>query len=91
VAHLLSGKLMDYIEFDDGYAIVKMPAPHEAWGSTLREAALRSKCGVTVVGVKRPGEDFTRAQPEIRVREGDVLIVSGPARAIENFAVESDA
>ena len=26
VAHLLSGRLMDYIEFDDGYAIVKMRA-----------------------------------------------------------------
>jgi trk system potassium uptake protein TrkA len=49
VAHLLSGQLMDYIEFDDGYAIVKMRAPQQAWNMTLREAALRTKYGVTLV------------------------------------------
>jgi hypothetical protein len=36
--------------------------------------------GAAVAGV-RP-----HAQPETRVREGDVLMVSGPARAIENLA-----
>ena len=29
VAHLVTGKLMDYIEFDDGFAIVKMRPPME--------------------------------------------------------------
>src|SRR5918998_59177 len=50
VAHLLSGRLMDYIEFDDGYAIVKMRAPEQTWDKTLAEAALRTRYGVTVVG-----------------------------------------
>jgi trk system potassium uptake protein len=91
VAHLLSGRLMDYIEFDDGYAIVKMRTPREAWDKTLKQSALRSKYGVTIVGVKRPGEDFTHALPDTHVRRGDLLIVSGPADVIEKFAVESDA
>ena len=91
VAHLLSGRLMDYIEFDDGYAIVKMRAPREAWDKTLTEAALRTKYGVTIVGVKRPGEEFTHALPNTKVRRGDLLIVSGPADVIEKFAVASDA
>ena len=91
VAHLLSGRLIDYIEFDDGYAIVKMRAPREAWDTTLREAALRSKYGVTVVGVKRPGRDFTHALPDTEVQRGDLLIVSGRTEVIEKFAVESDA
>ena len=89
VAHLLSGRLMDYIEFDDGYAIVKMRAPEMAWGKTLADSALRSRFGVTVVGVKRPGEGFTHALPETRVRSGDVFVVSGAADAIEKFAVET--
>jgi trk system potassium uptake protein TrkA len=91
VAHLLTGRLIDYIEFDDGYAIVKMRAPQEAWGTTLREAALRSKYGVTVVGVKRPGRDFTHALPDTEVQRGDLLIVSGHSEVIEKFAVESNA
>jgi trk system potassium uptake protein TrkA len=91
VAHLLSGRLMDYIEFDDGYAIVKMRAPQEAWDKTLAEAALRTRYGVTIVGVKRPGETFTHALPDTQVRRGDLLIVSGQGEAIEKFAVESGA
>jgi trk system potassium uptake protein TrkA len=54
VAHLVTGKMIDFIEFDDGFAIVKTRAPREAAGRTLAESALRSKYGVTVVGVKRP-------------------------------------
>jgi trk system potassium uptake protein TrkA len=86
VAHLISGRLIDYIEFDDGFAIVKMRAPREAHGRTLADAALRSRHGVTVVGVKRPGEDFTYARPETRVEDGDLLIVSGPTDTVEKFA-----
>ncbi len=41
-AHLLTGRLIDYIEFDDGVAIVKLKAPGEAIGRSLAESALRS-------------------------------------------------
>ena len=47
VAHLVGGKLQDYIEFDDGFAIVKMRPPTEAIGFTLEQSAMRSKYGVT--------------------------------------------
>ncbi|MGR7027488.1 potassium channel family protein [Geodermatophilus sp. URMC 62] len=88
-AHLLSGRLIDYIEFDDGFAIVKMKAPREALDRTLGESALRSRYGVTIVGVKRGGEDFTHAVPETTVRDGDLLIVSGATHLIEKFAAEA--
>jgi trk system potassium uptake protein TrkA len=86
VAHLLTGKLMDYIEFDDGFAIVKMRPPQETQGFTLAEAQVRKKYGVTVVGVKSPGEDFTYALPDTRVLPHDILIVSGRSGLIEKFA-----
>ena len=88
-AHLLSGRLIDYIEFDDGFAIVKMTVPREAIGRTLGESALRTKYGVTIVGVKRGGEDFVHAVPETRVESGDLLIVSGASHLIEKFAAEA--
>lgn len=91
VAHLISGRLMDYIEFDDGYAIVKMRSPREAWNKTLKQSALRTKYGVTIVGVKPPGQEFTHALPDTYVRQEDLLIVSGPSDVIEKFAVESNA
>lgn len=86
VAHLVTGKMMDFIEFDDGFAIVKTRAPREAEGRTLADCALRSKYGVTIVGVKRPKTDFAYARPETEVQQGDLLIVCGPTKTVEAFA-----
>lgn len=89
VAHLVTGKMMDFIEFDAGFSIVKTSAPEEAIGRTLAEAGLRTRYGVTVVGVKKPGTDFTYATPETRLARGDLLVVSGPTAAVEAFASET--
>ncbi len=86
VAHLVSGKLIDYIEFDDGFAIAKMRPPMETQGFTLAQSKVRQKYGVTVVGVKSPGRDFTYAQADTRVSQHDLLIVSGPTQLVERFA-----
>lgn len=86
VAHLVGGRLQDYIEFDDGFAIVKMRPPSEAIGFTLEQSQIRSKYGVTVVGVKAPGQDFTHAVPTTKVSAHDTLIVSGPAQLLERLA-----
>jgi trk system potassium uptake protein TrkA len=86
VAHLVTGKLLDYIEFDDGFAIVKMRPPQETQGFTLAESQIRRKYGVTVVGVKAHGQDFSYAVAETRVSPHDLLIVSGRAVLIEKFA-----
>jgi len=85
VAHMVTGAMIDYIEFDDGFSIARTRAPRIAFDQTLAEAALRSKYGVTVVGVKRRGEDFTYARPETLVTASDELIVSGPTRKVEEF------
>ena len=86
VAHLVTGQMIDFIEFDDGFAIVKTRAPKESFNRTLAESALRSKYGVTVVGVKRPKTDFTYARPETVIQPGDLLIVSGATDLVERFA-----
>jgi trk system potassium uptake protein TrkA len=86
VAHLVGGRMQDYIEFDDGFAIVKMRPPQEAIGFTLEQSAIRSKYGVTVVGVKPPGQDFTYAVPSTKVSAHDTIIVSGPSTLIERLA-----
>ena len=85
VAHLVNGRMQDYIEFEDGYAIVKMAPPKETIGFTLAQSKIRGKYGVTVVGVKAPGEDFTYAVPETKVTAQHTLIVSGPSELIERL------
>ena len=86
VAHLVTGKMTDFIEFEDGFAIAKTSAPKEAWGKTLSESALRSKYGVTVVALKRTRADLTYAKADTIVEAGDQLIVAGTAALVETFA-----
>lgn len=86
VAHLISGRMMDYIEFEDGFAIAKVHAPATIHHRTLLESAVREQYGVTIVGVKRANEDFQHATPSTRVLPDDLLIVSGPTQKVERFA-----
>lgn len=86
VAHLVRGRMLDYIEFDDGYAIVKTRPPASIHDVPLGETRIRSKYGVTIVGVKRSGEDFTHATADTVVRAGDLVIVSGPRVKVERFS-----
>ncbi|MFR9796537.1 potassium channel family protein [Streptomyces sp. MS06] len=86
VAHLVTGRMLDFIEFDDDYALVKTVAPDLATGVPLGQSLVRTRYGVTVVGIKRPGEDFTYATAETVVQKGDVIVVTGKTRAVEAFA-----
>ncbi|EON22894.1 MULTISPECIES: potassium channel family protein [Nocardioides] len=85
VAHMLTGSMIDYIEFDDHFSIARAHAPKETWDKTLAESSPRTHHGVTIVGVKRLGEDFTYARPETSVARNDQLIVSGPTDKVERF------
>ncbi|WP_337061970.1 potassium channel family protein [Kineococcus sp. G2] len=86
VAHLVRGRMLDYIEFEDGYAMAKTLAPAPMVGQTLAGAKLRSTYRVTVVAHHRPGEGFTYATPETVLAADDVIIVSGQIRDVEAFS-----
>ncbi len=86
VAHLVSGRMLDYIQFDDDFALVKMYPPKPIRGLALSQSDVRRKYKVTVVGVKSPGKPFTYATAETVVSNHDLVIVSGSAADIEKFA-----
>jgi len=86
VAHLVSGRMIDFIEFDDDFAIVKMYPPKPIRGVSLGESGVRRKYGITVVGVKSPGKEFTYATPDSVISNHDLIIVSGNSVDIEKFA-----
>lgn len=86
VAHLVSGRMLDYIEFDDDFAIVKLHPPRPVVGVTLAASQVRKKFGVTVLGVKTPGAEFTYATAETIVGADDVIIASGTVAELERFA-----
>lgn len=86
VARLLNENLLDFIAFDNDYAIAKLVAPSPIVGLPLMTSECRKRHDVTVIGVKRAGEDFIHADPDTLILPGDVLVVSGRVEAIEAFA-----
>jgi trk system potassium uptake protein TrkA len=86
VAHLLSGQLLDFMEIDSDFAIVKLYPPRILAGKTLTESGVRGAFSITVVGVKKPGNSFTFATAETLIEGGDEILVSGHPNALEKFA-----
>ncbi|MFN2100158.1 potassium channel family protein [Altererythrobacter sp. MF3-039] len=86
VAHLLNERLLDFIDFGDDFAIARLSAPEPIIGVRLVTSECRKKHHVTVVGVKREGEDFIHTVPDTLIMPGDVLVVSGRIDQIEAFA-----
>ncbi|SPT52985.1 Ktr system potassium uptake protein A [Actinomyces bovis] len=86
-AHLVSGRMLDYIEMEKGgFTIVKMHPPAELHGFTIGDAKIRSRYGVTVFGLMSPGEPFEYAKADTLVSADDVLVVGGDATLLERFA-----
>ena len=86
VAHLVSGRMIDFIEFDDDLVLVKMYPPKPIRGLSLTESQVRTKYNITVVGVKSPGKPFTYATEQTVVSNHDLIIVSGTEADIDRFA-----
>jgi trk system potassium uptake protein len=86
IAHLVAGRLLDYIELDDGYAIVKMHPPAAILDVPLGETGVRRRHGVTVIGVKEQGSDFHHATADTVVTGDCLVIVSGRRDDVEKFS-----
>ena len=90
IARLVSGRMLDFIQFDDDFVLVKMHAPRAIHGKTLAQSGVRRVHRVTVVGIKRPGEPFTYATEETMVHSGDIIVVSGSEADVQSFAALDD-
>ncbi|MBB3033638.1 potassium channel family protein [Alteriqipengyuania lutimaris] len=85
-AHLINERLLDFISFGNEFAIARLAAPEPIVGLPLITSECRKKYEVTVVGVKREGEDFIHAVPDTIIFPGDELVVSGRISNIEKFS-----
>jgi trk system potassium uptake protein TrkA len=86
VARSLAGRdVIDYMELDPGFVLLETRAPPELVGKTLAEAEVRRRYGLTVVSVKGTDKPATYATPETRVEQGDILVIAGETRRVEEF------
>lgn len=85
-AHLVTGRMLDYIEFDADFAMVRTRVPRDLVGRSLSETALRRRHGITVVAIKHRGGEFAYTHQDTVLAEGDQLIASGRVGDVERFA-----
>jgi trk system potassium uptake protein TrkA len=86
VARSLAGRdVIDYMQLDPGFVLLETKAPPELVGKTLAEAEVRRRYGLTVVSVKGAEKPATYATPETRIEEGDILVIAGETRRVEEF------
>jgi trk system potassium uptake protein TrkA len=86
VAHLVGGRMLDYIEFDEDFAMTKTSPPTEILDKPISRTTVRSQHGITVVAVKPPGQGFTYATADTVLHAEDLIIVSGTHRRIAEFS-----
>jgi trk system potassium uptake protein len=86
VAHLVTGRMIEFVQLDEGFALVELKPPKQIVGRSLADAQVRSRHGVTVVCIKPKGGSFTYATPETVPGPDDILVVAGETDRVEGFA-----
>ena len=86
VAHLVSGRMLDYIEVTPQWVFVMTKPPQDLVGVPLGRSGLRSKHRITVVSVKpEHSEYFTHADLDTVLSTGDQIVISGRPDDIERY------
>ena len=81
--------VVDFLEVSEGYSIAEIDVPDGVRGQTLAEADLRKKNGVTVLCIRRAGEDPKKPrkivipQASDTLEPDDKLIVFGETRKLD--------
>jgi trk system potassium uptake protein len=86
VAHLVTGRMIEFVQLDEGFALVELKPPAQIVGRSLADAQVRSRYGITVVCIKPEGGSFTYATPETVPGPDDILVVAGETDKAEGFA-----
>ena len=88
LAKILTFKpLIDYLHISPLVNVAQMEAPKPFWNKTISDIQVRKNYGVNVVLVRR-GENPDNEEipdPDTQIKEGDVLLVVGPATNIERL------
>lgn len=86
VAHLVRGGILDYVEFEDDFVMVRTSPPSQAQDRPLGILGLRDKYGITVVAVKRLGGTWGHTTAQTVLYDDDQIIVQGSKTQAEKFS-----
>ncbi len=86
LAHkITSTNFLEYIELSDSFSIAEVKCPSRFIHKTIRDINIRNKYGVNIIAIENGGEVQVSPMPEMKFRTGDVLIVIGTNKDIEEL------
>ncbi len=88
VAHLVTGRLLEYLALDEDFVLVEVVAPESLVGTPLGETNLRRDHRVTIVCHKPAGGGFSHADRDTVLTPNELIVVAGTRAHVEAFATE---
>ena len=80
VAHLIRGRIHDYVPIDAHFSIVRMAAPQNVIGVPLDELRLRRTRGVTIIAEKVDGTWRVTQRDTVLDGHNEILVAGTPAQ-----------
>jgi trk system potassium uptake protein TrkA len=86
--HLLLRSVIAQVPLGDDLMLTELTAPSAVVGRSLKELALPTRHGITVVAVRRggpQGRTTVLADPSSPIAADDVLVIVSPGEAVERW------
>jgi len=86
--HIVSDKIIDYIELSEEYSIVEIVASEKLHNQSLIDLDIRARYGCNIVGIQRGENILISPAADENIKKNDILIVIGRNNDINRFERE---
>ncbi|PAD71016.1 potassium transporter Trk [Bacillus sp. 7586-K] len=83
--HIISEKMIDYIELSKEYSLVEIVATKKLYNKTISDLDIATRYGCNVVGIQRGEEICVSPSMNEKIVMGDVLLIIGKNKDIVHF------
>ena len=86
-AHLISGQMSDFMTVGEDFVLARTAPPVRISDSPLASFDVRRRYGVSVVALRREGEDsWDIADQDVTLYADDEVLIAGSPREVEDFS-----
>jgi len=82
---LLTNNVLDYIMLSDDIEISELTLTDKLIGESVVGINIRKKLGLNIIAIMHNGKTITNIEPEYQFEKGDVMVVIGNRKNIEQF------
>lgn len=87
--NLIAGNIIDYIQLSRDYSIMEMPILEGWQDHSISELDIRAKYGINIIAVESSdGEISVTPGPNYVLKEGDLLVVVGKNKSIQELEMK---